>query len=57
MRTRVYTSEVEGQKEKGAGSSAEQGAWCGAPPQDPGIMTQAEVRRLMVWATEVPWKV
>ena len=33
---------------------AEQGAYCGAPSQDPGIMTWAEGRHLTDWATQAP---
>ena len=32
----------------------EQRAWCGAPSQNPGIMTWAEGRRLTDWTTQAP---
>ena len=49
---RAYT-----QAGRGRGRSrlpTEQGAWCGAQSQGPGIMTWAERRRLTNWATQTP---
>ena len=52
----MSTSRGSGRGRGRAGSSlpTEQGAWCGAPSQDPGIMTWAKGRRLTDWATQAP---
>jgi len=46
------------QREAGRGWSrlpTEQGAWCGTQSQGPGIMTWAEGRHSIDWATQVFW--
>ena len=57
-RERVREREHEqGQKEREKQTPVEQRAWGGAQTQDLEIMTPAEGRRLMEWATLVPWGV
>ena len=52
---RVSEKEHEqGERQREKPTPSEQGAWRGAPSQDPGIMTWAEGRCLTDWATQVP---
>ena len=48
------TSRGKGRGRERSRLPPEQGAWSGAPSQDPGIMTWAEGRHLTDWATQEP---